>query len=95
MNKELREMCNLLADEMGRLENRLKKELVGMGSEFDERLNKMEQRLESMQHDINACKLEKDTLEILMRWQEKQDKSLKERKARIEKMENRPFQAMG
>ncbi len=56
MDDEIKMMLNAILEEMGRVEERTNK-----------RFDKIENRLESMQHEINACKLEKDTISILIK----------------------------
>lgn len=70
-------MINAIVDEMGKMESRINNRF----SEVNERFNKIDLQLLSMQHDINACKLEKETLDILIR---KIDQ-LEQRIERIEK----------
>ena len=47
---------NLLLEEMDRIQTILSK-----------RMDKIDWRLESMQHDINACRLEAGTLDLLLK----------------------------
>ena len=56
MNDELKMVVNAIVEEISRTEDRLNKR-------FNERFDKLEQRLDAMQHDINACKLEAGTLD--------------------------------
>ena len=56
MDDEIKMMLNTILEEMGRIEERTNK-----------RFDKIEARLESMQHEINACKLEKDTISLLIK----------------------------
>ncbi len=56
MNEEMKMMVNAIVDEMGRMEDRINKC-------FD----KIETCLESMQHEINACKLECDSIGLLLK----------------------------
>ncbi len=56
MDDEIKMMLNAILEEMGRVEERTNK-----------RFDKIENQLEIMQHEINACKLEKDTISILIK----------------------------
>ncbi len=51
---------NTIIDKMGRMEDRINRRT-------DERFDKIETRLESMQHEINACKLERDLIGLLIK----------------------------
>lgn len=42
------------------MENRINRRM-------DQRFEKIEQRLDSMRHEINACKLEKDAVSLLIK----------------------------
>ena len=48
-------MVNTILEEMERMENRINRRFEGI-----------EDRLESMQHEINACKLERDSVSLLI-----------------------------
>lgn len=52
MNEETKMMINAIVDEMGKMESRINNHF----SEMNERFNKIDMQLLSMQHDINACK---------------------------------------
>ena len=54
MTKEMKWMVNTILEEMERMENRIR------------RFEGIEDRLESMQHEINACKLERDSVSLLI-----------------------------
>lgn len=54
MDSRIAESENLLLEEMDRLETKL-----------TTRIDKIDKRLDSLQHDVNACKLEAGTLELL------------------------------
>ncbi len=60
MDDEIKMMLNAILEEMSRTEERIY-------ARMDSRFDKIEVRLESMQHEINACKLEKDTISILIK----------------------------
>ncbi|MCI9298532.1 MAG: hypothetical protein HFI10_13980 [Lachnospiraceae bacterium] len=55
MTKEMKWMVNTILEEMERMENRINRRFEGI-----------EDRLESMQHEINACKLERDSVSLLI-----------------------------
>lgn len=56
MDNEIKGMLNAIMDEMGRMEERL-----------NSGMDKIENRLEIMQHEINACKLERETMGLLIK----------------------------
>ncbi len=64
MNNEMKMMVNVIIDEMGRMEGRINKRFEILENRF----NDIENRMESMWHDINACKLEKGTLDGSRIW---------------------------
>ena len=53
MDSETKMMFNTIIEEMGNMEERLNKR-------FDKRFEKIENELELLHHEVNACKLEKD-----------------------------------
>ena len=55
MDDEIKMMPNTILDEMGRMEDRINKRM-------DKRFDKIENQLEVMQHEINACKPEKESI---------------------------------
>ncbi len=55
MTKEMKWMVNTILEEMERMENRINRRFEGI-----------EDRLESMQHEINACKPERDSVSLLI-----------------------------
>lgn len=60
MDNETREMFNAILDEMGRMEDRINKRMDDRFDSVNNRFDKLETRMEIMQHEINACKLEHD-----------------------------------
>lgn len=56
MDKEAKMLLNAIIEELGKTEERLYK-----------RFDKMDMKLESMQHEINACKLERDSVGLLLK----------------------------
>lgn len=71
MNEEMKVMVNTLIDEMGRMEDRINKKM-------DERFDKIETCLESMQHEINLCKLERDSIGLLIKKIDQPEKRIEE-----------------
>lgn len=53
MNKEMKLFVNTIIDEMGRMEERINKRMDERFETIGKRFDKLDQRLESMQHDIN------------------------------------------
>ena len=56
MDNEMRMMFNAILEEMDRMEKRM-----------DQRFERMEGRLEQLQHEVNACKLERESISMLIR----------------------------
>ena len=56
MDNEMKTMFNAILEEIGRVEERTNK-----------RFDRIEKQLEMMQYDINAYKLEKDTISLLIK----------------------------
>ena len=56
MDNETKMMLNAILEEMGR-----------MGSRIDQRFDKIDFQLESMRHEVNACKLEKESVSLLLK----------------------------
>lgn len=71
MDKEMKDMFDAILDEMARMEERTNK-----------RFDKIDNSLESMQHDVNACKMERESVSILI-------KKIAQLKKRIEELEKR------
>ena len=63
MDDEIKMMLNTILDEMGRMEDRINKRFDAV----DERFNKIGAHLETMQHEINACKLERESIGLLIK----------------------------
>ena len=55
MTKEMKWIVTNILEDMERMENRINRRFEGI-----------EDRLESMQHEINACKLERDSVSLLI-----------------------------
>ena len=67
MDDEIKMMLNAILEEMGRVEERTNK-----------RFDKIENQLEIMQHEINTCKLEKDTISLLIKKIDQPEKRIEE-----------------
>ena len=63
MDDEIKMMLNTILDEMGRMEDWINKRFDAV----DERFDKIGARLETMQHEINACKLERESIGLLIK----------------------------
>lgn len=55
MDVEIKMMLNAVIEEMGQMEERINKRMDKRFDETDERFNIIENQLEIMQHEINAC----------------------------------------
>ena len=66
MDNEIKVILNTILDEMGRIEERINKRMDKCLDALDERFDKIENRLEIMQHEINACKLERESIGLLI-----------------------------
>lgn len=62
IEEDMKMYVNTLVEEMGRMEARMDKRF----QKVDERFDKMDIRLDSMQHEINGCKLACETAGLLM-----------------------------
>ena len=71
MDNEMKMMFNTILEEMGRMEERTNK-----------RFDKIENQLEIMQHEINACKLERESIGLLI-------KKIDQLERRIEELEKK------
>ena len=63
VKEETKVLFNALVEEMGNMEDRVNK-----------RFEKVDDTLEKMQHEINACKLDRDTVSLLVRKTNELDK---------------------
>ena len=75
MDKEMKMMVNAIIEEIGKMEDRINKRM-------DERFNKMEACMDAMRHEVNACKLERESISLLIKKVDQHEKL-------IEKMEKR------
>ena len=71
MDNEMKMMFNTILEEMGNMEERTNK-----------RFDKIENQLEIMQHEINACKLERESIGLLI-------KKIDQPERRIEELEKK------
>ena len=63
MDKEMKMMFNAVLEEIARVEKKMDERF----DEMDRRFQKVYHDMELLYHEVNACKLEKDTISILMR----------------------------
>ncbi len=63
MDKDIKDMFNMILEEIARMEERINRRFTVIEAHLDG----MEQRMELMQHEINACKLEKGVIELLLK----------------------------
>ncbi|MBE5884727.1 MAG: hypothetical protein E7291_10040 [Lachnospiraceae bacterium] len=66
MDKETRELFNALVGEMDKLAERINKRFENIDMRFEKMDAKIELIYENLSHEINACKLDKDTLVLLV-----------------------------
>ena len=78
MDKETREMFNAILVEMGRMEDRINKRMDNRFDGVNSRFDKIEARLEIMQHEINACKLDHETISLLIKKVDQHDQRIEE-----------------
>ncbi len=65
MNQEMRDMVNMIIDEMARMEERINKRSDARYEALGKRMDQFDARLEALWHEVNANRLEKDTLVIM------------------------------
>lgn len=63
MDKETREMFNMVIKEI----DKLGEKIVGMDGKFAKLDAQIDYVYESLSHEINACKLDKDTVALLVK----------------------------
>lgn len=56
MDNETKMMLNAILEEIGRIDERTNK-----------RFDKIDARLESLQHEVNACRLERESIGLLIK----------------------------
>ena len=71
MDKETKMMLNAILEEIGRIDERTNK-----------RFDKIDNKLDSLQHEVNACKLERESIGLLI-------KKKNQLESRIEELEKR------
>ncbi len=71
MDNETKLMLNAILEEIGRIDERANK-----------RFDKIDARLESLQHEVNACRLERESIGLLI-------KKIDQPESRIEELEKR------
>ena len=71
MDNETKLMLNAILEEIGRIDERANK-----------RFDKIDARLESLQHEVNACRLERESIGLLIR-------KIDQLESRIEELEKR------
>ncbi|MBD5475508.1 MAG: hemagglutinin [Lachnospiraceae bacterium] len=74
MDNETKAMFNTILEEMGRMEDRINKRFDSVDDHFD----KIEARMEIMQHEINACKLDHETISLLIKKVDQHDQRIEE-----------------
>jgi len=75
MDSETRMMLNRILEEMALMEERI-------CTRMDKRFEKIESQLELMQHEVNACKLERESIGLLI-------KKIDQLESRIEELEKK------
>ena len=68
MDQDMRDMVHMIIDEMARMEERIYKRFDSHESRLgriEERLDRMDRQLDAIWHEVNANRLEKDTLVIM------------------------------
>ena len=78
MNDDLKLMVNTLIEEMGRMEDRINTRMDERFNKVDKHLGNIDVRLESMQHEINACKLERDSVGQLLKKKDQLESRIEE-----------------
>lgn len=71
MDDEMKLMINVVLEEIGRMEEKSDKKLEDINSRFD----KIDAELESLHHEVNACKLERDSVGFLLKRLDKLEES--------------------
>lgn len=86
MDKETKDMFNMILEEMARMEERINRRFDNRFTGIEARLDRMDQRMELMQHEINACKLEKGVIELLFQKNDEFEKRI----SRLEQKQGLP-----
>ena len=74
MDNETKAMFNAILEEMGRMEDRINKRFDSV----DDRFGKIEAHMEIMQHEINACKLDHETISLLIKIIDQHDQRIED-----------------
>lgn len=82
MDKETRAMFNAILEEMARMEERIERKM-------DSRFQRIENELEQLHHEVNACKLEKDAVQLLIERGDRLEERLDGHEARIVRLEEK------
>ena len=72
MNDEMKMMFNAVLDEIGRMDEKSDKKFESINRRFD----KIDAELESLHHEVNACKLERDSVGFLIKRLDKLEESM-------------------
>ena len=67
MDNEIKMMLNSILDEIGLAEERA-----------NNRFNKIENKLDLIQHEVNACKLERESVSLLLKKIDQHEKRIEE-----------------
>lgn len=78
MDKETKMMFNSVLEEMAKMEERINERFDTMERRFE----KMENHIELLHHEVNACKLERESVGLLI-------KKIDQSEARIEELEKK------
>lgn len=63
MDSETKMMLNAILEEIGKLEDRINARFEAVDRRFD----RIDAQLEAMQHEVNACKLERESVSLLIK----------------------------
>lgn len=85
MDRETREMFHAVLEEISRVEIRMEKRFDAV----DERFERVENELEQLHHEVNACKFEKDTIQLLIKRDDQLEERLDDQEARILRLEEK------
>lgn len=87
MDRETREMFNAVLEEMSRMEERMEKRMDERFDAVDRRFERLENRMELLHHEVNACKLEQESVGMLIKHIDKLEEKVDEHDIRITKLE--------
>lgn len=89
MDKEMREMFNTVLEEMDRMEKRMEKRIDVRFDAVDRRFERLEDRMEQLHHEVNACKLERDSVGMLIKHMGNLEQEVDRHDIRITRLEQR------